>query len=175
MVNKIGQVGSRPACLKASKPVKIIHMRLKSLLLGAGFALSAWSGQNPWDQTAIFQQLAGPISVRIKALHTIGDSKALLTDPRVQRAVIRAQNEATNDPNWEALEETQEYEDYYDDALPSTLQKIATEHSNPEAWRALISSNYNDGSVFSKWLAEQPKALPFLFELARPPAEPLGT
>lgn len=145
---------------------------MKSVLLSLGFVMSAWGGQSPWDQTTIFQQLAGPISVRIKALHTISESKALLADPRVQRAVIRAQNESTNDPNWEALEETQEYEDYYDGALSSTLQKIATDYDNPEAWRALISSNYNEGSPFSKWLAEQPKALPFLFELARPPAKP---
>ncbi len=78
----------------------------------------------------------------------------------MEGVVVRTLNESSNHPIW-GLEETEKYEDYYDYALFPTVQKIATDYDNPEAWRALISGNYKDGSEFSKWLAEQSSTVSF--------------
>ncbi|MGA8030281.1 MAG: hypothetical protein WB992_24320 [Bryobacteraceae bacterium] len=133
------------------------------LCLGCG--LSAAPPQKTASEgLTIEQRLFGPISLRIEALNEILASKNLLSDPQVRRMVVRSLDEASNDPNWEQLEEDQEYEDYYDGILSTVVEKIATEYHDPSAWKALVSGNYNDDSRFALWLAEQPGALPALLE-----------
>lgn len=140
-------------------------LRYLSLYMCLGCALSAAAAQStPAENLTIEQQLFGPMRVRIGALHKIADSKELLADPEVRRLVVRSLNEATNDPNWEQLEEQQEYEDYYDGILSTVVEKIAAEYHDRSAWNALVSSNYNDDSRFALWLAAQPGALPALLD-----------
>ena len=87
-----------------------------------------------------------------------------LSDPKVRSAVINAYNVETHDPNWGELAEGQQYEMYYQ-WLGELVQKAATDYHDASAWRSLVFSNYGEYSEFAGWLAKQPEALNFFFDM----------
>ncbi len=129
------------------------------------------------EENGIAHQLSGPFEIRFEALKRIANSDQLRSDPVIRRMVIGNLRQATSDPDWNALDEGEEYEDYYGQAL-ETVQKIATEYNDTSASKALVSANYNDDSDFAKRLAAEPKALPALLDASRdlsPKADAVAT
>lgn len=107
-----------------------------------------------------------PQDVVMPALKRIASTPSLYKNPQIQASVIAMLNDETKNPDWVALSEMQSYEDFYTQ-LSEAVKVIATQTHNPEAWRALLISNYNYFSEFGKWLvAESETTMPFIIELA---------
>ena len=85
-----------------------------------------------------------------------------LSDPAIQSILIKLFERESADPKWEDLDELLPYEDYYNELLFGTVQKIATTYHSKVAFYALTHANYNADSEFGRWLATQPEALPIL-------------
>ena len=86
----------------------------------------------------------------------------------MQSGIVKLLNRETHDPRWGYLAELEWYENFYGDLL-ETCRKIAIEYDNKEAWNAVVRSSYNVDSPYGLGLAAEPKAFPFLLELAQDP------
>ena len=110
---------------------------------------------------ALLNRLKAPrLEDRMAALHAIvGKDPALpmLKNPRVRIALVDLFQRETNNARGTGLGERMDFERYYD-FLTQAVQKIASGYQTPEAWKALVYSNYGTGSPFSEWIAKQPES-----------------
>lgn len=124
----------------------------KSLFL-LGLLFAALSSTQTASQQRLHQQLhARDPEITIKALKQIAATKSLFERPEVQSMVIHLLNSETMNPQWEELAENQQYEEFYGQLL-STVQVIAVQMHNRQAWLALAMANYNGDSAYGRWLA----------------------
>ena len=119
-----------------------------------------------WKTTLLQNLTIGSFDTGSAALKTINDKPEALTDSEIQDAVIDLFRRESSDPEWGGKAEFTQYA-AYDGALAITVQKIASKRNRSDAWRALAESNYNDASLFAKWLAAQPGAFFTLFKLGQ--------
>ena len=86
-----------------------------------------------------------------------------LSNRAMQTGVAELLDKETND-NWAEHAASAQFDSYYDQ-VRSTCQKIAMKYNVAAAWRALVLSAYNEDSTFGTWLAEQARAIPYIFEM----------
>jgi hypothetical protein len=114
---------------------------------------------------ALLDRLKAPrLEDRMAALHVIvGKDPALpmLKNARVRMALVDLFQRETNNARGSGLGERMDFERYYD-FLSQAVQKIASGYQTPEAWKALVYSNYAAGSPFGEWVAKQPESYSLL-------------
>ena len=114
---------------------------------------------------ALLDQLKAPrLGDRMAALRVIvGKDPALpmLKNARVRIALVNLFRRETNNARGTGLGERMDFERYYD-FLSQAVQKIASGYQAPEAWKALVYSNYAAGSPFGEWVAKQPESYALL-------------
>lgn len=116
----------------------------------------------------ILHDLASGPGAQMRALKAIEGAEIYWNNPAIQQAAIQLLNRMTKDPEWSEKAEYDKYEFLYEEAMDA-VKVIARETDNREAWIALGTANYDGGSVFGRWLIQQPNALPVLIELSSDP------
>ena len=116
----------------------------------------------------ILHDLASGPAAQMRALKAIKGTEIYWKNPAIQQATIQLLNNMTKDPEWGEKAEYDKYEFLYEQAM-DTVQVIARETNNREAWMALGIANYNAGSPYGDWLINQANALPVLIALSSHP------